>query len=167
RTYPQPLPADARKAIRDAVDPIYEKLTGTHLGEASAGAGRSADAPFHFDKLKFRSRHIEQVLRREESGGARARDYSGTMLLRIDRLLADARFDFMFGPVGEVLPNPAHALATFLRDILGFGALPDAELSSEEDVPRGRLSFYDRQRDGEDVADVVIVDLSLLAAEVL
>ncbi len=167
KTYPKVLPADARKAIRDALDPIYEKLTGAQLGESADSTGRSADAPSYFDKLKFRSRHIEQVLRREESGGARARDFSGTMLLRIDRLLADTRFDFMFGPVGGTLPNPAHALATFLRDTLGIGAGSGVSLSSERDVPNGQLPFYDRQRQKEAAADVVILDLSLLAAEVL
>ena len=166
-TYPMVLPADARKAIRDAINPIYEKLTGTYLGERTDSTGRSADVPFHFDKLKFRSRHIEQILRREESGGARARDFSGTMLLRIDRLLADRRFDFLFGPVAEALPNPAHALATFLRDTLGIGASATGRLSNEADVPKSRLPFYDRQRDKESTADVVILDLSLLAAEVL
>jgi DNA helicase HerA-like ATPase len=40
-------------------------------------------------------------------------------------------------------------------------------LSSEEDVPKGRLPFYDRQRRKESAVDVVILDLSLLAAEVL
>lgn len=166
-TYPKVLPADARKTIRDAVDPIYEKLTGARLGESGGSTGRSADTPGYFDKLKFRSRHIEQVLRREESGGARARDFSGTMLLRIDRLLADTRFDFMFGPVGEALPNPVHALATFLRDTLGIGASSTGELSSDGDVPKGRLPFYDRQRASESPVDVVILDLSLLTAEVL
>jgi hypothetical protein len=166
-TYPKVLPADARKAIRDAIDPIYEKLTGSHLGEGAGATGRSADAPSYFDKFKFRSRHLEQVLRREESGGARARDYCGTMLLRIDRLLADQRFDFLFGPVGEALPNPAHALATFLRDTLGIGASTEATLSDETNVPKSRLPFYDRQRDKADAVDVVILDLSLLAAEVL
>jgi len=165
--YPQVLPADARNAIRVAIDPIYEKLTETHLGESGGVVGRSADAPSHFDKLKFRSRHIEQVLRREESGGARARDYAGTMLLRIDRLLADRRFDFLFGPVGEALPNPAHALATFLRDTLGIGASSTATLSAEADVPKELLPFYGRQRDKKSAVDVVILDLSLLAAEVL
>ena len=89
------------------------------------------------------------------------------MLLRIDRLLADRRFDFLFGPVGEALPNPAHALATFLRDTLGIGVSATEELSNEQDLPRSCLPFYDRQRDKEGAADVVILDLSLLAAEVL
>lgn len=167
KTYPQVLPANARKEIREAINPIYEELTGTHLGESSGAEGRSADAPTYFDRLKFRSRHLEQVLRREESGGARARDFSGTMLLRIDRLLADRRFEFLFGPVGESLPDPAHALAAFLRDTLGLGSKDPPVLSDQEAVPRSQLPFYDRQRDGEGPVDVVVLDLSLLTAEVL
>jgi len=166
-TYPKVLPADARKSILGAINPVVEKLTGAYLGEAGKPTGRSADAPSHFDKLKFRSRHIEQILRREESGGARARDFSGTMLLRMDRLLADQRFDFLFGPVGEALPSPVHALATFIRDMLGIGGSSIENLSSEGEVPKGRLPFYDRQRESEGSVDVVILDLSLLAAEVL
>lgn len=166
-TFPQLIPADARNGIRAAVESVYERLTGTPLGGSSNAIGRSADSPSHFDKMKFRMRHIEQVLRREEAGGARARDFSGTMLLRIDRLLADRRFDFLFGRAGDVLPSPAFSLAAFLRDTLGIGSSMEAELSDVEDVPRALLPFYDRQRDGEDPADVVILDLSLLAAEVL
>jgi hypothetical protein len=165
--FPKVIPADARKKIRDAIDPIYEKLTGMHLGEGAGDTGLSADVPSYFDKFKFRSRHLEQVLRREESGGARARDYCGTMLLRIDRLLADQRFDFLFGPVGVALPKPAHALAAFLRDTLGMSAPEEAILSDETAVPKSRLPFYDRQRDKKGAVDVVILDLSLLAAEVL
>ncbi len=166
-TYPKVLPADARKTIRDAIDPIYEKLTGARLGDCTGSIGLSADTPHFFDKLKFRSRDIEQVLRREESGGPRARDFSGTMILRIDRLLADRRFDFLFGPVGEGLPSPVHSLATFLRDILGLGSTSLSDLSTELQVPKKQMPFYDRQRDKEKAVDVVILDLSLLAAEVL
>lgn len=166
-TYPKVIPADARQEIRDTINPIYEKLTGARIGESTAGSGRSADAPSYFDKLKFRSRHIEQVLRREESGGARARDFSGTMLLRIDRLLDDQRFDFLFGAAGESLPAPTNGLAAFLRDTIGIGAAEDNNLSDEENVPPGLLPFYDRQRAGEGPCDIVILALSLLAAEVL
>ncbi|HBL29145.1 MAG TPA: ATPase [Acidobacteria bacterium] len=168
RTYPKVLPADARQVIRDTIDPILDALTGPQPGESVDASGRSADAPSYFDKLKFRSQHIEQILRREDSG-ARARDYSATMLLRIDRLLSDRRFDFLFGPVGERLPDSEHVLATFLRDVLGIGSSSavDLQLSAEDAVPREQLPFYDRQRNGSDPVDVVILDLSLLAAEVL
>ena len=165
--YPQVIPADAKKEIRDALEPIYTQLTGTHIGGPQASFGRSPDAPSYFDKLRFRSRHIEQVLRREESGGNRARDYSGTMLLRIDRLLSDRRFEFLFGPTGAALPAPAHALAAFLRDTLGIGHAAEVKLSVEESVPKCELPFYDRQRDGAAPVDIVVFDLSLLASEVL
>ena len=73
----------------------------------------------------------------------------------------------MFGPVAEALPNPAHALATFLRDTLGIAASTTIDLSNKTDVPESYLPFYDRQRNDGDPADIVIFDLSLLAAEVL
>jgi len=168
-TYPKVIPADSRAAIQRAIDPIFVKLTGAELGATGVPSGLSADTPAFFDKQRFRTRHIEQVLRREESGGARARDYSGTMLLRIDRLYADSRFEFLLGPTNGQLPNPEHALATFLRDALGLEscAEPSPALSSKDGVPEQALPFYDRQRSGSEGYHVVIFDLSLLAAEVL
>lgn len=165
-TYPKVIPADARALIQAAIDPIYTELTGSTLTGAPTAMGLSADTPAFFDKIRFRTRHIEQVLRREESGGARARDFSGTMLLRIDRLLADTRFEFILGPVGGTLPSAAHSLAAFLRDILGLPTKSDG-LSSVKEIEEKLLPFYDRQRSGGEGHHVVIVDLSLLAAEVL
>lgn len=168
-TYPKVIPADARAKIRDAIDPIYTKLTGASIGGLPAPIGLSADTPAFFDKMRFRTRHIEQVLRREESGGARARDFSGTMLLRIDRLLADTRFDFLLGPTNGGFPNPEHGLATFLRDIIGMSSCASSSpaLSDKSQAPSGALPFYDRQRTPSQGHHVVILDLSLLAAEVL
>lgn len=168
-TYPKVIPADARATIRCAIDPIYTAMTGAKLGGVPGATGLSADTPAFFSKTHFRTRHIEQVLRREESGGARSRDFSGTMLLRIDRLLADTRFDFLLGPTDGVFPNPEHGLATFLRDILGMPSSgePSPALSDENAVPLGALPFYDRLRAGSQGHHIVILDLSLLAAEVL
>jgi len=169
KKYPKVLPSDARISIRTAVGPTYEALTGTTLGEVVGGQGISADAPAYFDKIKFRTQHIEQVLRREESGGARARDFSGTMLLRIDRLLADRRFEFLFGPTQGRLPKAEHSLAAFLRDVLGL-TTPEAfepQLSGVEAVPEKAMPFYDRLRQASEGHNLIILDLSLLAAEVL
>ncbi len=163
-TYPKVFPADARAKIRDAIDPIFAKLTGAGLGQLSTAGGLSADTPAFFEKMQFRTRHIEQVLRREESGGARARDFSGTMLLRIDRLLADTRFDFLLGPTSGEFPRPEHGLATFLRDIMGVPSAesPQPALSDQKQVPPGSLPFYDRQRSGNQGHHIVILDLSLV-----
>ncbi len=166
--YPKVIPADARKTIRDTIEPLVKSLGGKTSG-AGIPLGVSADSPIFFDKRNFRTRHIEQVLRREESGGARARDFSGTMLLRIDRLFQDSRFDFLLGPVGTQLPDAEHVLATFIRDILGLKSCenPIPPLSDDGQVLPDMLPFYDRQRSGAQGHQIVILDLSLLAAEVL
>ena len=172
RKYPKILPADARKGIRDLIDPICDKLSGRQRGYVSNNTMKSADTPSYFEKSRFRSRYIEDVLWREGSGGARAREYTTTMLLRIDRLLADRRFEFLFGPVGEEMPNLAHVLAMFFRDVLGIDTCNPLEVSPNTRGSNKTLPFYDRQRDERGQterggADVVILDLSLLAGEVL
>ncbi|HHY35946.1 MAG TPA: ATP-binding protein [Firmicutes bacterium] len=168
--YPGVIDSPARAAILQAIDPILTKLSSAlPHGDLSAGTvGFSADAPRFFSKMKFRTRYIEQVLRKQESGGARARDYCGTMLLRMDRLFADTRFEFLFGPVGGELPNPEHVLAAFVRDVLGLPSRR-SDSSSSDDTGTGpnNLPFYKRQRSGGGGHHVVILDLSLLAAEVL
>lgn len=103
----------------------------------------------------------EQV---ESGSPGRIRDACGPMFLRIRRFFEDPRFAFLFGQY----PDAAHVLAAFLCDVLGIGALGDpSRLSDETAVPKGRLPFYDRQRAGAQAVNVVILDLSLLAAEVL
>jgi uncharacterized protein len=167
--FPQLMPADARKVIADAVEPILTALARASFSGGGPEARISADTPAFFDKQRFRTRDIEQVLRREESGGARARDFSGTMLLRIDRLLSDRRFEFLLGPTASQFPDAEHSLATFLRDILGLRSAtsPLPPLSNETAIAQGMLPFYDRQRAGKNAHKVVILDLNLLAAEVL
>ena len=81
---------------------------------------------------------------------------------------ATGGFDFIFGPEDGQLPDAAHSLATFLRDVLGVPSVRSVTsvLSDAVEVPEGALPFYDRQRENSAGHDVVILDLSLLAAEV-
>lgn len=165
--YPRVIPADSRSQIHKVIDAILDQLhTGLPKDQTNMKCS-TADGPAYFDKLKFRSNQIERVLHRKESGGAKAREFCGTMLLRIDRLLADPRFEFLFGPVEDVPPNPVHVLAAFIRDMLGIDAANGIQLSNESDVPVSRYPFYDRQRNHAQHVDVVILDMSLLASEVL
>lgn len=131
------------------------------------GGSSSADRPSYFGKTAFRYRHVETAMSRDQSNNARTRDNCSTMLTRIYRLLEDSRFEFLFGPCSEEWPTVRHGLATFLRDILGLEASTEAELTETADLPDGSLPFYDRQRSDADASNVVIVDLSLLASEVL
>lgn len=168
-TYPKVLPADSRASITSAAQGIIDALTQPGDKAAAVPLGVSADSPSFFDRYRFRAVDLEQVLRRQESG-ARARDYCGTMLLRIDRLFADPRFEFLLGPRSCGLPHVKNALASFLRDILGLASTPGPpadSYTSTTDCPEGSLPFYDRQRSTADSSSVVILDLSLLASEVL
>ena len=166
-TFPNVIPANSRKKIQDHIKSISEGIHSMSPSPSAGLSGLTADTPSYFDKLRFRTHHIDQVLLREESGGARSREHSGTMLLRIDRLLADPRFEFLFGPVGQSLPRPAHVLAAFIRDLLGISPAHEVDLSDERSVPLSLLPFYDRQRSREPRVDVVILDMSLLASEVI
>lgn len=165
--FQQVIPADCRSRIHKVIDTILDQLhTGLPKDQTNVKCS-TADVPAYFDKLEFRSNQIERVLLRKESGGSKAREFCGTMLLRIDRLLADPRFEFLFGPIEEVPPNPVHVLAAFIRDILGIDAADGIQLSKESDVPVSRYPFYDRQRNNATHVDIVILDMSLLASEVL
>ena len=104
---------------------------------------------------------------RDELNLARARENSSTMLMRIYRLLEDSRFEFLFGPTSSEWPYVEHSLAAFLRDILGMKSNLDISLSDKDILSLGQLPFYDRQRRGAKASNVVIIDLSLLASEVL
>lgn len=165
--YPGVVPADAQDLIEAAIRPILGALSSStgDFGLSSV----SADTPAFFAKDEFRREHLEESMRRDEAGGARARDYCATLLMRVHRLLEDQRFEFLFGLVRGQWPRHEHALATFLRDLLGLRAAeaPNPALSGEAAVPPQTLPYYDRQRANDTAHKVVIVDLSLLAAEVL
>lgn len=134
---------------------------------AIAGSVGSADRPSYFGKTAFRYRHLETAMSRDQSISARTRDNCSTMLTRIYRLLEDSRFEFLFGPRSEEWPAVKDGLATFLRDTIGLGSRDDGGFTATDSLPDGVLPFYDRQRAGVEASNVVIIDLSLLASEVL
>ncbi|OCC15968.1 Bipolar DNA helicase HerA [Dissulfuribacter thermophilus] len=175
--------ADKRRRIEKLLMPLLGTLTARGTKRWSEGGVATADTPRYFSKTRFRDIHLEQAMSREDASMSRARDNCATMLMRIYRLFEDKRFEFLFGPTDGDWPKPAHALATFMRDILGLPSADEkriqlspaskenSETETEADKPRieeGILPFYDRQRKENDKPfNIVIVDLSLLAAEVL
>jgi uncharacterized protein len=157
-------------ARRQGTETIFNGLI-SNLASVPAvgleGSVGSADRPSYFGKTAFRYRHLETAMSRDQSNSARTRDNCSTMLTRIYRLLEDSRFEFLFGPCAEEWPAIRHGLATFLRDIIGMKSSVDADLTDDNVLADGVLPYYDRQRKDAEAANVVIVDLSLLASEVL
>lgn len=159
-----------RRTVEAEMQPLIDAL-GALLPPEDEAVGRlSADSPTYFSKLGFWNQYLPRAMTRQEGGTARVRENSATMLMRIQRLLEDRRFEFLFGPVESEWPEPKHSLAAFLRDVTGVGP-GQVQLSPEGEVPQNLLPFYDRQRrsrvESSQQSNVVIVDLSLLAAEVL
>lgn len=158
------LGATRIQQLRDTIDPVLSRLNALTADTPLGVPGVTADQPVFFKRSQFLESALETAMREQAESGnlGRVRDACGPMFLRIRRFLEDPRFGFLF----DQHPDVAHALGTFLRDILG---LPHASnlsppLSSPEQT---QLPFYDRQRAGSTGHHVVILDLSLLASEVL
>jgi DNA helicase HerA-like ATPase len=155
-----------KKRIENLVNPVLRDLS--RLPECNETLKiLSADSPRHFSKLDFRYQHLENAMSHDEANSSRARENCSTMLMRIYRLLEDSRFEFLFGPTSAEWPDVKHSLAAFIRDILGLESSLSVDLSDEKTLPYGQLPYYDRQRSGAGRSNVVIVDLSLLASDVL
>lgn len=160
------IDVNKRTQIERSIKPIL--VTLTRLPKKSTDLGfSSSDCPRFFNKSEFRYRHLEGAMSRDEASSLRARDNCSTMLMRIYRLLEDSRFEFLFGPTCAEWSDIEHSLATFIRDILGVETCSEIKLSDEKDCSKGQLPFYDRHRRGASRSNVVIIDLSLLASEVL
>lgn len=161
------LGATRIQQIRDLIKPVITRLNEAVADHDHGIPGMSADEPVFFTAAQFLEGALDTAMKEESEAGSigRVRDACGPMLLRIRRFFEDPRFRFLFGP----FPNAEHAMATFLRDILGLPSAtnPFPPLSGEDAVPNRTLPFYDRQRARTDGYHVVIVDLSLLASEVL
>lgn len=166
--YPRMLPADVCKFVRDSLNLLTEKIHYSSQDNENDTVGISADTPVYFDKNKFRSQYIERVLSSKDSEVSRSRDHIGTMLLRIDRLFSDSRFDFLFGNFPQNMSEVENVLASFLRDIVGLGSNNNCNSNNSHiSVSSGVLTFFDRQSNSSTAANVVILDLSLLDSEVL
>lgn len=151
--------------IRRTMDPVIDQLNETLAQNPHGGTSVSADQPLYFERTRFLESALETAMREQvESGNiGRVRDACGPMFLRIRRFFEDPRFRFLF----DQYPEADEVLAAFIRDLLGIGAPERPKFSTEANVPSGKLPFYDRQRSAAPAVDVVVLDLSLLAAEVL
>lgn len=159
------LGATRLQKIRRAIDPVIGHLNEIMAQQPGGHVPVSADQPIYFDRTQFLESALETAMREQIDSGniGRVRDACGPMFLRIRRFFEDPRFRFLF----DQYPEVAEVLAAFLRDLLGIGSLGSSQLSANTNVSSKPLPFYDRQRNGAEAVDIVILDLSLLAAEVL
>lgn len=153
--------------IQNELEPLLGRMSELLSNASGSITGTSSDQPIYFERSHLVKRAMDAAMREQAESGspARIREACGPMLLRISRFVEDPRFEFLFANH----PQAVHALATFLRDALGLGSCTDPQpnLSDGSAVPEHAMPFYDRQRAGANSSHVVILDLSLLASEVL
>ncbi len=160
------LDINKKTQIEELINPLISTLSRLPKSDLLQSTS-IADCPSHFSIMDFRYRHIEEAMTRDYGSLARVRENCSTMLMRIFRLLEDSRFEFLFGPSTNEWPDVKHSLATFLRDLLGLESIHKCRLSNTDILQEKSLPFYERQRKGVGQSNVVIIDLSLLASEVL
>jgi hypothetical protein len=124
------------------------------------------DNPIHFDRTALLNEYVELAIRQSERSNNRIRDYCATMLMRMQKYYHDPRYDFLFHNfVNEITDS----LATFIRLILGQmenGKFdPTNEIAKDSDY---FLKYYFEQtNDNKENHQIVNIDLSLIAADVL
>lgn len=131
-------------------------------GQAT-GYELNVDSPSYFDRIDFRNRSLQEAMDVEGRGDRRMEEYCATLKLRIDRFFSDKRYDFLFH---EYKKHP-HALASFLRYVFGRMEQAPKNITIDEDVKKD-LSYL-KQFKGDDKRNyqVIIIDLHLLASEIL
>lgn len=128
------------------------------LGLGSGVASSDFDAPSYYSLEELCDLYLPGRIDLESTNEPRVVNYMATLLMRLSRLLADARYDFL-----TRVPEHEDPLARFLRLLLGYDPLHD--LGSPDEAPWGN-AYADRSR-GAVTHSVTIIDLSMVAFDVL
>lgn len=161
----QAVGATRLQRIRDSLDPLITFLNECGAQMSAAQPDVTADQPSFFDRSAFLEKSLDIAMREqaESSSPGRIREACGPMFVRIRRFFEDPRFDFLFG----LHPKAVNVLAAFIRDVLGLPSGANTVTAPPMEDVKHRLPFYERQQAGSTGNNVVILDLSLLASEVL
>jgi uncharacterized protein len=147
-------------------DAISAYVTGSQATCSEAALPLDVDTPSHYDRAKLLDEYIQIAIEESAKSNAKIRDYCSTMLMRMRKYFQDPRYDFVFHNYPEAVEA---ALATFLRLVFGrmANAVHDAKSPLAGDGHFGLKEYY--QQTGGDKANhqVVIIDFSLVASDVL
>ncbi len=133
---------------------VRETIDKAGLGSATAGA--DFDAPRYYSLQELHDYFLPRRVGMAAEDDYRIRGYASTLFVRLSRLLADSRYDFM-----TRVPKFARALEFYLRLLLGTEPLADGA----KDVPWS--AAYRARSQGERGHAVTILDLSMVAHDVL
>lgn len=156
-----PLTPQQRMDLETILRTLRARIQGEidRLGLGSRALAGNFDAPRHYAMQDLASAFLPARIDMETLNEPRIRNYAATLLMRLERLLADSRYDFM-----TRVPSFPNALAGFLRLLLGRQPLAGRAEGSE---PPWADEYRVRQSAIGGYHLVTIVDLSEVASDVL
>jgi hypothetical protein len=155
-----PITLEQRNQLEEILEAMSSRMTAEldRLGLGSADIASDFDAPRYYSLEALDEVFLPDRIEREAGAEPRIRAYAATMLMRLSRLLADSRYNFM-----TRVPPFGDALARFLRLILGRDPLAGVD---GQDEPPWAEAYRARGFTGLNHS-VTIIDLSLIASDVL
>lgn len=125
------------------------------LGRGSAEAAPDFDAPVYYSLQQLCDFFLPSRIKLEQANDSRVANYVATLQMRLSRLLADGRYDFM-----TRVEQHNDPLGNYLKLLMG------ADPVGGEDWPASELYSSQSEHHGEGPS-VTIFDLSLVASDVL
>ena len=155
-----PLNAQQIAALNNLFDGLRTQISEA-LGALSLGSDNTSpdfDAPVYYSLQELCDFFLPNRITMEQAGDNRIAAYVATLQMRLSRLLADGRYDFM-----TRVENHHDPLGSYLR--LLMGADP-RQTEGNSDWPAAEL--YEKQAAKHSAGpSVTIFDLSLVASDVL
>ncbi|WP_188540388.1 ATP-binding protein [Kocuria dechangensis] len=154
------LTAKQKDILSELFQNLRTQISGAFavLGMGSAEAAPDFDAPVHYSLQQLCDFFLPNRIQIEQANDNKIAGYVATLQMRLSRLLADGRYDFM-----TRVENHHDPLGSYLR--LLMGADP-TQATSDPDWPAANL--YAKQAETHDEGpSVTIFDLSLVASDVL
>ncbi|GAA0207542.1 ATP-binding protein [Glutamicibacter creatinolyticus] len=155
-----PLTAKHRYFLSQFIAEMNSEIAGAlgELGIGSASTGVDFDAPVYYDLQQLCDFFLPNRIQREQANDNRIGSYVATLQMRLSRLLADGRYDFMTRV--EQHDDP---LGSYLRLLMGEDPTSG---NSGSDSPSEGIFRAQSQHHGSGPS-VTIFDLSLVASDVL
>jgi hypothetical protein len=153
------LAATQKAQLAVMVDELRAKITEmmNTLGIGSDTVTSSFDAPIYYSLQRLCDFFLPNRVRMEAATDNRIASYVATLQMRLSRLLADGRYDFI-----TRIERHADPLGSYLKQVLGEGDHASEGWPGENNYLKHLLAS--RQVTGP---SVTIFDLSLVASDVL
>lgn len=157
----QTLTAEHRDVLTKLTNVLNREITGAlnDLGLGSGNASADFDAPVYYSLQALCDVFLPARIQLEQAVDSRVGGYVATLQMRLSRLLADGRYDFI-----TRIEQHEDPLGSYLKALMGVD--PTAGDPSSSDWPAA--AFLDTQGAAHGAGpSVTIFDLSLVANDVL